>query len=175
MSSRFTIAQLMALTGVVAVNLAVVEASTHIWDLIIAVYLCEPILIAVQLALYRSVFGRPARRWFWRGFAVSGAAAAVALYLAYFHMPFHLELMRAYTYFWDAIARIAPGLERLVSSHEWSIDAAFAIYYFVPQVLVAFVGGVLAARLARGSSRGSDVAVASPGLSPNRSMASEVK
>lgn len=149
MSWRFSIGELMALTGVVALNLAVVAASDRVPDLIIAIYLCGPILVGVQLALYRSAFGRRTCRRFWLGFAAAGALAATALLVAYWYMPTQRALLHAYAAFWDGIDRIAPGLGRLVSSRDGLRNAAFGLYFFVPQALLAFAGGVLTDWLAR--------------------------
>ena len=52
----------MVLTGVVAVNLAVVAAMARAVDLPVATYTCGPILLGVQFALHRSVIGCRARR-----------------------------------------------------------------------------------------------------------------
>ena len=84
MSWRFSIGRLMVLTGVVAVNLAVVAAMARAVDLPVATYTCGPILLGVQFALHRSVVGCRARRPFWLGFAAAGAVAVAALFWAYF-------------------------------------------------------------------------------------------
>jgi uncharacterized membrane protein YraQ (UPF0718 family) len=160
----------MILTGVVAVNLAVVAASNHVPDLILAVYISGPILVVVQLALYRSVFGRRQRRGFWLGFAAAGPLAAAVVLKAFWHFPTQEVLIGAYGTFWDGIDRIAPGLNRVVSSHQWSIDAAFSMYYFVPQVLVALLGGVLTDRLTKFVQRSTPPrnALNTPGVAADR-------
>lgn len=164
---RFTIGQMMTLTGVIAVNVAFLAATTRVMDLIIAVYVCGPIMVCAQLALYRALFGNRARRPFWLGFAATGAAATVVLYWAYFYTPFPNETLRVYASLWDLVSQIAPSLDRIVSAHDWSINAAFTLYHFVPQILLALAGGAFAARLTRARARSVSHQLPPTGAQPN--------
>jgi hypothetical protein len=150
---RLSIRQLMAFTAIFAINFGIVVAASRVYDLIVAVYACGPMLVCVQIALYRVFVGRQTRRPFWLGFATAGTAAASLTYVLLFHhVPAQQALFAAYAYVWGAIAKIAPSFERTIASNETLGIAVLAFHFFVPQAALALAGGFLANRLARRSA-----------------------
>ncbi|MDX2037320.1 MAG: hypothetical protein SFX72_11775 [Isosphaeraceae bacterium] len=149
MRNRMSLARSMVLTGVTAANLGFVSAADRVPDLIIAVYTCGPILLFVQLALWFAVVGGPERRAFRIGFAAAGTLGTIALTSCFRYMPAQESILQVYAGFWSAVGRLAPGFERFVSSSDSRRDLAFGIFFFVPQILLATVGGALADRAAR--------------------------
>jgi hypothetical protein len=143
MRPRLTIARWMGLTAILAVDFALVRA------FVVQQMFCGGILIfsALQAGLWCLVHGKGRPRRFWLGFEVSGIAAVLAL--------FSCELLpgsppaRLATSYTDIAARLAftlspPPLADRLDEH-WELY--LAVVYFVPELVAALLGGMIAARL----------------------------
>jgi hypothetical protein len=145
---RFTISRCMAATAVLGLNIGwvraylIAEKRGEYRDLFDYVFL---IFFALQLGLWRYLNTRGKRRRFWLGFEVSGLAATLAL-RTLFSDPgldnWYTGAVSDLSYF------ILPaGVDQILSGEHW--DWFLAIIYFLPELVAAALGGLLAVLLFR--------------------------
>jgi uncharacterized membrane protein HdeD (DUF308 family) len=143
MKNRMSLSRSMVLTGVIAVNLGLISAANRVPDLFVLVYICGPILLLVQLGILLAVVGLPERRAFRFGFAATGSGCAILLMCAIFHTETQSLILDSYSGFWKVLEQLAPTFERFVSSSEFRRDFAVGAFFFVPQLLLAAIGGAV--------------------------------
>lgn len=144
---RFTISRCMAATAVLGGNIGLIRAymvaemkGEHL-DLFDFIFL---IFFALQFGLWRYLRTQGRRRRFWLGFEVSGLAATLAVSTL---LESDIDLNNWYTgaaldlSYFCLPARI-DGI--LANEH---FDWFLAIIYFLPELLAAALGGLLAACL----------------------------
>ncbi|WP_435015398.1 hypothetical protein TA3x_002936 [Tundrisphaera sp. TA3] len=148
---RLTIARWMGLTAIVATSLALVRA------FLVHEMFCGGILIfmALLVGLWNLPGSSGRRRRFWLGFEASGVAAVLLLFSCeYFPDAALNRLVLRYTMGAGSLAYAIlpePYEDRLDQS--WEIF--LAVVYFVPEFLVAMLGGLAYASpvIARAGSR----------------------
>jgi hypothetical protein len=140
---RFTIARGLGLTAVLAVNAALLRAFI-IQEMFIGGIL---IFVALQFGLWCLLHSRGMLRRFWWGFEISGTAAVLVLFSCDFFPGSPLNrLVMSYT---GIAANLAfshlptPQADHL--DEHW--DLFLAVVYFVPELVVALLGGLTAACL----------------------------
>jgi hypothetical protein len=139
---RPTIAQWMALIAILAVNAALFRAFV-VDEMFIGGIL---ILIALQLGL-GCYFRRQGRvRRFWLGFEVAGMASVLVLFSCELLPDLPLNrLVMSYTDFAvNVVSAHIPtrGADYLLDDR---VDVFLAVVYFLPELIAALVGGMIAA------------------------------
>jgi hypothetical protein len=137
---RFTIARWMAATAVLGVNIGLVRwmvAERELFDF--GFFL----VFVLQLGLWRYLSTRGRRRRFWLGFEVSGLAATLALSIL---LESEIDLDNWYTGAASDLAYLClpARVDDWLMQH-W--DGFLAILHFLPELLAATLGGLLAACL----------------------------
>lgn len=138
---RLTIARWMGLTAILAVNAALVRA------FVAHGMFCGGILIfiALQCGLWCLLRSRGRLRRFWLGFEASGMAAVLVLFSCeLFPGSSSNHPLMSYTGFADNLAFThlpTPLADRL--DEHW--DYFLAVVYFVPELVAALLGGIVAA------------------------------
>jgi hypothetical protein len=140
---RFTISRWMAATAVLGGNIGLVRAyllaERELFDFGFL------ILFALQLGLWRYLRTRGNGRRFWLGFEASGLAATLALLYAFSGPP----LERLVAWYTDAASDLSY-LDLPARVDDWLMqhwDWFLAVIYFLPELLAAALGGLLAACL----------------------------
>lgn len=140
---RLTIARWMGLTAILAVNGALVRAFV-VQEMFYGGIL---IFIALQVGLWCLLHSRGRLRRFWLGFDVSGITAVLVLFSCELFpgSPLNRPVM-SYT---DIAANLAfTHLPTPLADHldeHW--DLFLAVVYFVPELVAALLGGMIAACL----------------------------
>jgi hypothetical protein len=142
---RFTIARCMIATAVFGLNLSVIrayalaETGGHDLDPCDSAFL---ILFPLQLGLWRYLSTEGVRRRFWLGFEAAGLVAT----LAFFALSISdLDLNNWYTGAASDLSYLClPTRVDVMLTNEHS-DWFLGIIYFLPELLAAGLGGVLAA------------------------------
>jgi len=135
----------MGLTAVLAVNAALVRAFV-VEEMFYGGIL---IFIALQVGLWCLVHSRGRLRRFWLGFEISGIAAVLLLFSCELFPGSPLNrLVMSYT---DiavnlGFSRLPTPLADHLDDH-W--DLFLAVVYFVPELVAALLGGMIAACLVR--------------------------
>jgi hypothetical protein len=157
--SRVTVVGLMVFVGVVAINLAAVRALSAALQVRVVL-----IALVLQFALIRLIRSRRCGQAFWAGFVGCGSLAMASCIWAEAHRPRillslsvltgHLVETRGSSMWtiWDGYANFAsdclerlPYAVRLIERSSESIqDAVFPLTLFLPQLLFALAGGLLA-------------------------------
>jgi len=148
---RLTIAQWMRLTAILAMNAALVRAFV-VQEMFYGGIL---IFIALQIGLWCLLRSRGRLRRFWSGFEVSGISAVLVLFSCEVFPDSPLSrLVLSYTEI--AFELTSTHLPTLLADHfEQHLDQFLAVVYFVPELVAALLGGMVAARLpSRGLPRG---------------------
>jgi hypothetical protein len=141
---RFTISRWMAATAVLGLNISLVRAyllaerrGQHL-----GLFDCGFLMLFVlQLGLWRYLNTAGRRRWFWLGFEVCGLAATLAFVSLFVcdinACDWYIGAASDLSYLW------LPRRVDIMLSHEhW--DWFVAIMYFLPELLAAALGGLLA-------------------------------
>jgi hypothetical protein len=140
MKPRFTIAQAMIWTAVIAINTGLVRAFV-VQEMFYGGIL---IFFALQVGLWRLLRNRGRARRFWLGFEVAGATAVVALFLCEGFPESALNRMLM----WYTDFSLNLGFLHLPSTladrldEHW--DLFLAVVYFVPEFALAVLGGSIA-------------------------------
>src|SRR4051812_13353628 len=118
---RLTIAKLIAVVAVVAVNLGVARAlvASGMWFLLATAVTG----LAIQIAIVCMVRGRGYSRVFWSGFATCGLAAAVSCVWAMTHNS-HQHPSMAYRLWNPYVVFMAGLIRRLPHGHEMFDESA---------------------------------------------------
>lgn len=136
---RFTIAQWMGFTAVLALNAALVQAFV-VQQMFIGVIL---IFIAVQLGLGCLLHSGGTLRRFWLGFEVFGVAAIIAMFACELFPKSALNrLLMSYVDFATnlAFSHLPTPLEDHFDQNQ---DQLLAVVYFVPELVAALFGGII--------------------------------
>ena len=143
---RLTIARWMGLIAVLSVNAALVRAFV-VQEMFIGGIL---IFMALQLGLLGFLRSRGRHRRFWLGFEVSGMAAVLALFSCEFlpDSPMN-RMVLSYTSTVEELAftHLPTPLSDYLDEHQ---DMLLVIAYFMPELIVALLGGMIAACLLPG-------------------------
>jgi hypothetical protein len=142
MPRRITIGRWMGLTAVLAVNAALVRA------FVVQEMFCGGIVIALQIGFWCLLQSRGTLRRFWMGFEVCGTTAVLLLFSCELFPSSPLNrLVMSYTQLAADLAfrHLPPPLEDHLDEH-W--DLFLAVVYFVPELVAALLGGMIAALLA---------------------------
>jgi hypothetical protein len=155
---RITIARLMVVVGIIALNAALLRAF-FVQEMFSGGILS---FFALQAGLFCLLRSRGRVRRFWAGFEVSGTLAVMALFSCEFFPGSALSrLVMSYTDFIvDLVIFRLPFSTSylLLDAH---IDCFLAVVYFIPELFTALLGGLLAADLAgRQESRTASASVA---------------
>jgi hypothetical protein len=164
---RVSIVRLMAVVGVVAVNLAVFRPLFDFGpEALIGVGLAW---ILLQVALFRLIRSRGRARTFWVGYLAFGAVATSLFFWAVAH-PRNIgigrtatqevrievpgsplwDMLEAYTRFASVVIEQLPLLPIVPGAYGEVVGLiTIAVLWLVPQVLFALVGGLLACALLR--------------------------
>ncbi len=136
---RLSLLALMCIVGVVAVNLAAGRALVPKHREVLPG--CALSGVVLQFAVVRLVYGRGTRRVFWAGFVLAGALAVASLLF-----PESQYWTVWYRYFVTAgeWLRCFPELFRLVMTDRRSLLVVRALIVLLPQLTLAFLGGLLA-------------------------------
>jgi hypothetical protein len=168
------IGKLMAIIAVVAIDLAagraIVTRSEHFgWNLLWLTAL-TPIGLTLQVAFFRMVSTRDRSRIFWSGFLAFGMVAMISVIVFLSDPPSETTTIASsgtsvQSYpgsptarLWGAYFELAyAGLERLRYPYiehttDWLSAFTDAVVIFLPQLLMAWAGGLLA-RLIVGQSK----------------------
>jgi hypothetical protein len=158
--------KLMAIIAVAAIDLAACRAiftrSDHYgWNLLWLNAL-TPIGITLQVAFFRMAGARNGRRIFWTGFLTSGIMAMISVILLLSDPPSETTTISSsgtsvHSYPGGPMARlwgayfelVYAGLERVGYPYighttDWPSSFADAFIIFLPQLLMAWAGGLLA-------------------------------
>jgi hypothetical protein len=141
-----TLARLMAVVGVVAVNTAAARA-LYFRDEELALGLAL-MGLASQFALLRAIRRRGLARAFWSGFVTTGLAAmAMFAWGISFQDSVLFGWLLSYTRYADGVLALIPSAPRLYGGggNDLAIEVAAAFVWFIPQLLAAMVGGLSAA------------------------------
>ncbi len=142
---RFTIAWLMTLTAVLGVDIGVARAflfaewrSEHLFPFGDSVFL---IFFALQFGLWRYLSTEGRRRRFWLGFEVSGLAATLALITLF---ESNIDLDNWYTGAMSDLSYLCfpARVDVMLTNEHWVWF--LAIINFLPELLAAAFGGLLA-------------------------------
>lgn len=140
---RFTISRCMAATAVLGLNVGLVRAyliaeKSGDVDLFNYSFL---FLFALQLGLWRYLGTEGRRRRFWLGFVVSGLAANLGL----LGLLSDIDLNNWYTGTLSDLSYfcLPRRVDVILSTTHW--DWFLAIIFFLPELLAAALGGLLAA------------------------------
>jgi hypothetical protein len=153
---RFTISRWMAATAVLCLNIGLVRAyliaeqgGEHM-DLFDCVFL---IAFALQLGLWRYLSTAGRRRRFWLGFEVCGLAATLAITTLSTLLVSDVDLNDWYTGAASDLSYLClpARVDIMLTNEHW--DWFLAIIYFLPELVAAAFGGLLAASLFRVSER----------------------
>jgi hypothetical protein len=140
---RFTIAQWMGLTAVLAVNAALVRAFV-VQEMFYGGIL---IFVALQLGLWCLLHSRGRVRRFWLGFEVSAVAATLAMFACEVFPNSPLAgLLMSYQDFATnlAFSHLPQSMADHLDEHQ---DQLLAVVYFAPELVAALLGGMIAACL----------------------------
>ena len=144
---RFTISRWMAVTAILGLNISLVRAylpaeraGQHL-DFFDGGFF---MFFAVQFGLWRYLRTAGKRRRFWLGFGVCGVAATLAFVIL---SVIYMNACDWYTGIASDLSYLClpRRVDILVSHEHW--DWFLAIVYFLPELLAASLGGLLAARL----------------------------
>lgn len=146
---RLTIGRLMITVGVVAIDIAAARWLYNPDDRMLASYSLG--VVAVQFSAFRMTRGQG--RAFWLGFFLFSTAALVSLAAHSLIQPSLMTRLWSY-YFIFAMDGLKnyPSLPQLVPPDIYDSPAiwiATALIAFIPQLVVALIGGFLAAGLSR--------------------------
>jgi hypothetical protein len=145
---RLTISRSMAATAVIAMNLGLVRAflvveksGGELRFLFDVVFL---FLFAMQLGLWRYLSTQGRQRRFWLGFMVAGLAASTTIVVL---LESDLELDNWYTGTVSDLSYfvLPTPVDDILSTEHW--DWFLAMIYFFPEIVVAALGGLIAAGL----------------------------
>jgi hypothetical protein len=184
---RLTINRLMAVVALVAINLGAVRALIASGPQFLIGALLA--LLGLQVAVFGLISSRGPSRTFWAGFLAFGAAALVSFFWDMGYVP-GMSITRAATIgdyeqresagspwplrtVWTRCGVIAadflealPNAPLVIENRgDVILGITYAVILFLPQLLLALVGGLLAwslAKVARGSR------VATPAWPPSR-------
>jgi glycerol uptake facilitator-like aquaporin len=140
---RFTISRWMAATAVLGLNIGLARAymlaekrGEHLDEFDFGFL----IFFALQFGLWRYLSTRGRRRRFWLGFEVSGLAATLALLTL---LDSDIDLTNWY---WNAASDLSYFCLPARVDVMWNehFDWFLAIIYFLPELLAAALGGLLA-------------------------------
>ncbi len=142
---RFTIAQWIGFTAVLALNAAIVRA------FVVQEMFCGGILIfvALQVGLWCLLHSGGAVRRFWLGFELFGVGATVAVFACeVFPESVLNRLLTSYVGFATnlAFSHLPMPLEDHFDQHQ---DQLLAVVYFMPELVAALLGGMIAGGLDR--------------------------
>ncbi len=142
---RFTIAQWMGFTAVLALNAALVRAFVvqQIFEGAILIF------IALQVGLLCLLRSAGAVRRFWLGFEVFGVSSVAAIVACEVFPESALNrLLMSYVDFATnlAFSHLPVPLADHVDEHQGQL---FAVVYFIPELGAALLGGVIAGCLCR--------------------------
>jgi hypothetical protein len=140
---RLTIARWMGLIAVLSVNAALVRAFV-VQEMFIGGIL---IFMVLQLGLLCFLRSRGRHRRFWLGFEVSGMAAVLVLFSCEFFPDSPLNrLVMSYTSIALNLAfnHLTTPLADHFDEHQ---DQLLTVVYFVPELVAALLGGMIAACL----------------------------
>jgi hypothetical protein len=143
---RLTLARLMAVVGVIAVDLAAARA-LYLRDVELALGLAL-MGLASQFAFLRAIRRRGRARAFWLGFATTGyAAMALFTWGSCFQDSVVFGWWLSYTLYADGVLALIPSAPRFYGGggNGVAIEIAAAFVWFIPQLLTAMVGGLSAA------------------------------
>ncbi len=142
---RFKISRCMIATAVFGLNLSVIRAYVLAepgWHHLVPFDSAFLIFFPLQLGLWRYLSTNGMRRRFWLGFEAAGLAATLALSIL---SVSDLDLDNWYTgaasdlsYLW-----LPARVDVMLTNEHW--NWFLAIIYFLPELLAAGLGGVLAA------------------------------
>jgi hypothetical protein len=141
-----TLARLMAVVGVIAVDIAAARA-LYLRDVELALGLAL-MGLASQFALLRAIRRRGRARAFWAGFVTTGfAAMAMFTWGVSFQDSVVFGWGLSYTRFADGVLALMPSAPRLYGGggNDLAVGIAAAFVWFIPQLLAAMVGGLSAA------------------------------
>lgn len=141
-TTRMSLAGLMIVVAVIALNVAAVRAalSSENRSILLLPYQCAPMALATQAGLYFAALARHRRRLFWLGFTASGIAAALSL-VTWF--PGTANLWRSYFLWVEGLYVRSPEVSRFVAGHRGLHSVVSLLIYSVPQFVVAVAGGFL--------------------------------
>ena len=161
---RLSIARLMVLVGVIALNFAIARALfAESYVLLVEV---APIALVLELGVFRLVCGGDQTRGFWAGFVAFGAMAMLSLLWAWFTPPTGHRSTPGKTYpsspgsaiwnLWDGYFHFAvmnllplPG-SKMILGIGGEIPVITAVFIFLlPQLLIAVVGGLVTRLIGR--------------------------
>jgi hypothetical protein len=159
--------KLLAIIAVLAIDLAAGRAiltrnehfGWNVWLLIVV----TPIGLTLQAALFYIVSSQGRSRIFWTGFLTSGILAMISILFARYDPPCEMTTISSsgitrVSYYpggpmarlWGTYSDLAyAGLERLGYPYtgrmtDWRSAATDAVAWFLPQLLMAWAGGLLA-------------------------------
>ncbi len=139
---RVSIFRMMVWVAVVGANLGVWRALGNA-ELVL---LNALILVALQLGCYRAVRSRGDGRWFWIGFVAFGVSCPMmAVWFGLFHQTAgaHVWAVRMYEAAIDGSVQWHRSWLRTYQDNALVMGASFAVAAFLPQGVVALVGGFL--------------------------------
>lgn len=144
---RFTSRRWAVAIGVLAANAGLVRAF-FVQEMFSGVIL---ILFALQVGLWRLLRSGGRARRFWQGFEVAGAASVVVLFLCEEVFPDSMMNRLLGQYYVEnafdfVFSYLHPSIDDLVMEHQ---DGFLVVAYFLPELAVAVLGGLLAASFFR--------------------------
>ena len=147
---RVTITHLVILVAVVAVNLAVWLAVFAYDDgLLLGLGL---MCLALQLGCFRLISTRGTTRSFWVGFIIFGTAASFLCGFIHLSQRFSLETLSTVRFYWNVsfyqTAMFAGLSTWWFYTHPFIDRTMIALYYSLPPLLIALVGGLLFRQIA---------------------------